>query len=117
MAELVCDDALEFRSIEFLERSTRHRDGGIGRRQSRRERVDTLFFFENEDIRYRNPRRDCHLFHDIEQTLAQRILGFARYFCRAEHPGDLRAAPRERCCAVETGQQNEQRGERGNAGQ
>ncbi len=61
------EHALQLGAGELVERATRDRDGRIGRRETRRERVDAGLVLEHEDLRHRHAGRDRHLFDDVAQ--------------------------------------------------
>src|SRR5690606_34311674 len=82
--------------VEPLERAPRHRDGGIGRRSTGRERVDARLALEHVDLGSRQAGRDRHLLDDVQQPLAGEIGRIARHLAAAEHPRDLSAAAGER---------------------
>jgi hypothetical protein len=73
VAELVCHHALQFLTLEPRGCTTRHGDGGIGRRIARGERVDAILVFEHVHLGHGDARRDRHLLDDVVQSLEREV--------------------------------------------
>ena len=75
VAELVPDHALQLIAIELSQRSPGDRDRRVGRRESRRERVDAGLLRHDEQARRRNAGGQRHLLDDVDQPPQPRVRG------------------------------------------
>lgn len=80
----MADDGLEFVAVEQVQRTARHRDGGVLGRVAGGEGVDAELGVHDEDARHGNAGGERHLLHHVEEPALPVFAGRGEYLASVQ---------------------------------
>ncbi len=107
MAELVGDNALQFITVQFVERAAGDGHSRVKKRVTCGKCIDVVFGVHDVNQGNRNARGDGHFLHNIEQTPLVGIICVGFDFPAAEHFGDGGPSPLQQVCFINARAEND----------